>query len=76
MNCRWCGGQDHSRVSSKKCKKYSKWKELKTAEAKKVFHKSQCATLIPSHIANTKRKSFAKKNVMHEEKTHQSENSP
>ena len=68
MNCRWCGGQDHSRVSSKKCKKYSKWKELKTAEAKQVFHKSQCAKLIPSHIANAKRKSLKKKNVIHEEK--------
>ena len=58
MNCRWCGGQDHSRVSSKKCKKYSKWKELKTAEAKQVFHKSQC---VPSQIAIAKRKNLQKK---------------
>ena len=58
MNCRWCGGQDHSRVSSKKCKKYSKWKELKTAEAKQVFHKSQC---VSSQIAIAKRKNLQKK---------------
>ena len=58
MNCRWCGGQDHSRVSSKKCKKYSKWKELKTAESKQVFHKSQC---VSSQIAIAKRKNLQKK---------------
>ena len=56
VNCRWCGGQDHTRMSSKKYEKHSEWKNLKTTEVKRAFQEAECTKSRPSRITKLRRK--------------------
>ena len=56
----WCGGQGHTRVSSKKYVKHSEWKKLKTVEAKHEFQKAECSKSPLRHIVKLKWKYLRK----------------